>query len=104
MIKESAYSVKNISSDAIVSLVLGELSILSMVLAVIASYRYDGSGPAAVGLLGMAGLILSGCGIGFGISAWKSPDGGLLMKRIAIINNVLPFLFGIVFYVLGWIL
>lgn len=104
MIKESAYSVKNISTDAIISLVLGELSILSMVIAVIASYRYDGNGPAAVGLLGMAGFILSACGIGFGIAAWRSPDGGLLMKRIAIINNALPFLFSVVFYVLGWIL
>lgn len=104
MIKDSAYSIKNISIDAVVSLVLGVLSILCMSGGILASYLYDGKGPAAVGLLGIGGLMLALAGIGFGMAAWKSPDGGLLMKRIAVIVNALPLLAAVVLYVLGWIL
>lgn len=104
MVKDSAYSVKSISADAVVSLVLGGLSIFCMLGAVLASYLYDGKGPAAVGLLGIAGLMLALAGIGFSVSAWKSQDGGLLMKRIAVIINVVPLLGALVLYVLGWIL
>ena len=72
MIKESEYSVNMVSKDAIIACVLGVLSILAMLGAVFASYRYDGNGPAVVGLLGIASLILSLSGIGFCIAAWKS--------------------------------
>lgn len=104
MIKDSAYSVKNISVDAVIACVLGGVSVLCMVGAVVASYLYDGKGPAAVGLLGIGGLIIALCGIGFSISAWKSPDGGLLMKRIAVIVNVVPLLGALALYILGWFL
>lgn len=104
MVKDSAYSVKSISIDAVVSLVLGGLAILCMLGAVLASYLYDGKGPAAVGLLGIGSLMLALAGIGFSISAWKSQDGGLLMKRIAVIVNVIPLLGAFALYVLGWIL
>ena len=36
--------------------------------------------------------------------AWKSVDGGMLMKRIAGICNAIPFLLAIVLYVIGWVL
>ena len=104
MIKESAYSVKKYCVDAIIAVVLGGLAIILMIAAVVASYKYNGNGPAAVGLLGIACLILSICGVGFSVSAWKSADGGLLMKRIAFIENAIPLLCAMVFYVLGWVL
>ena len=103
MIKESAYSVKSVSVDAVVACVLSGLSICSMAGAIYVSYHYDGKGPAAVGLLGIGSLLLAFIGIVFTISAWKSPDGGLRMKRIAGILNAIPFLAAIVLYVLGWL-
>ncbi len=104
MIKESEYSVNMVSKDAIIACVLGVLSILAMLGAVFASYRYDGNGPAVVGLLGIASLILSLSGIGFCIAAWKSADGGILMKKVVFVENVIPLLVAIAFYVIGWVL
>lgn len=100
--KESAYSVKSVSVDAVIACVLAGLSICCMVGAVLVSYVYDGRGPAAVGLLGIGSLLLAFVGIVFTISAWKSPDGGLLMKRIAGILNALPFLGALALYMIGW--
>lgn len=103
MIKESEYSVNVVSKDAIIACILGTLAIVSMIVAVVASYRYNGNGPAAVGLLGIAGFIMSLCGIGFSVAAWKSADGGILMKRIVFIENIIPLLVAVVFYILGWV-
>lgn len=104
MIKDSAYSVKSISADAVVACVLGGLSLLGIIGAILASYLYDGKGPAAIGLLGIGGFIFALVGLGFSITAWKSQDGGLLMKRIAIIVNAIPLLGALILYILGWVL
>jgi hypothetical protein len=102
MVKESAYKVKNISVDAVVGCVLGGLSLCCLIGAVITSYLFDGNGPAAVGLLGVAALFLSVVGLAFSICAWKSVDGGLLMKRIAVIVSVIPLVIALGFYIWGW--
>lgn len=104
MIKESEYSVNIISKDAVIACVLGAISIGAMIVAIVASYKYDGNGPAVVGLLGITSLIMSLCGIGFSVAAWRSADGGILMKRIVFIENIIPLLAAVVFYVLGWVL
>lgn len=103
MIKESAYSVKNISIDAVIACVMGGISICAMIGSVIVSYLYDGKGPAIIGLLGVGSLLLALVGIAFTVSAWKSVDGGLTMKRIAGVVNAVPILLTIVLYILGWI-
>ncbi|MBR1864914.1 MAG: hypothetical protein IJ801_00235 [Lachnospiraceae bacterium] len=100
--KESAYSVKSVSMDAIIACVLSGLSICCLLGALLVSYLYGGKGPAAVGLLGIGSLLLALVGIAFTVSAWKSQDGGLLMKRIAGILNALPFLAAIILYIYGW--
>lgn len=99
--KDRAYRVRSISVDAVVACVLGGVSLLVLLMAVIASYLFDGNGPAIIGLLGITSVIMSIVGFVFAISAWKSEDGGLLMKRIACILNGLPILFGIVLYIVG---
>ncbi|MCM1157489.1 MAG: hypothetical protein NC300_08030 [Bacteroidales bacterium] len=103
MIKDSAYRVKSISTDAVISCVLGGLSVLSMAGAVLASYLYDGKGPAAVGLLGIAGLLMAVVGIIFMVYAWKSVDGGVRMKQAACVLNALPLLAAVLFYFAGWL-
>lgn len=104
MLKESAYSVKNVSVDAVIACVLAGLSIVCLIGAVVMSYLYDGKGPAAVGLLGIGALLLAITGIVFTIAAWRSQDGGMLMKRIAGICNMIPVLLVIVLYVVGWVM
>ncbi len=101
---KNAYSVKSVSSDAVISCALGAVAILFMVIAVVASYRYDGNGPAIVGLLGIGSLILSVNGMVFSIAAWKSQDGGFLMKRFAMFLNIIPLVVAFVLYVIGWIM
>lgn len=102
MIK-NAYSVKSVSTDAVISCVLGGISILCMVGAIVASYMYSGNGPAIVGLLGIGSLIVAISGLGFSMAAWKSQDGGFLMKRIAMLLNAIPLLLAVILYVVGWI-
>lgn len=99
--KDSAYSIKSISADAVVACVMAVLSVLCMVGAVVVSYRFEGRGPAAVGLLGIGGFLFAMLGIVFTVSAWKSPDGGMLMKRIAGIMNGVLFVVYLLFYILG---
>lgn len=98
----NAYSVKSVSSDAVISCVLGGISIVFMIGAVVASYMYSGKGPAIVGLLGIGSLIMALSGMGFSVAAWKSQDGGFLMKRIAMLVNVLPLAIAVILYIVGW--
>lgn len=100
---KNAYSVKSVSTDAVISCVLGGISILCMVGAIVASYMYSGNGPAIVGLLGIGSLIVAISGLGFSVAAWKSQDGGFLMKRIAMLLNAIPLLIAVIIYVVGWI-
>ncbi len=102
MMKESAYKVKNFSVDAVIACVLGGISAVCMLGAVATSYLYNGYGPVAVGLLGIASFIMALVGIVFSVCAWKSVDGGLLMKRVAMILNAVLLLAAILLYVWGW--
>ena len=102
MLKESAYSVKKVSIDAVISCVLGGLSIICLISAIIMSYSYDGNGPAMVGLLGMFSLLLGLVGEIFCYYSWKSQDGKLLMKRVAGIVCAIPFLVAFIVYIIGW--
>ena len=61
MLKESAYSIKSVSVDAIIACVLAGLSVCCLSGAVIMSYAYNGKGPAAVGLLGIGSFLLAMC-------------------------------------------
>ena len=101
--KESAYKIKNVSTDAVIACVIGGISIFCMLCAMLVSYLYDGKGPAVVGLLGMGSFLLSVTGIVFAISSWKSVDGGVMMKRVAGIINTVPLLLAVVLYIIGWI-
>lgn len=102
MIKKNAYSVKSISIDSVVACVLAGISLMCQIGALIISYRYEGNGPRAVGLLGVGGFITALMGIVFAKSAWKSPDGGVFMKRIALIANIIMLVLTLVLYVIGW--
>ena len=100
--KESAYSLKSVCVDAVIACVLGGLSIFSMCGAIFASYLYNGKGPVAVGLLGIGSLLLAVLGLVFTFSAWKSQEGGVVMKRIAGICSAIPLVVALLLYVLGW--
>ena len=104
MLKESAYSVKNVSVDAVIACVLAGMSMICLIGAVVMSYLSDGKGPAVVGLLGIGALLLAVTGSVFTVAAWKSQDGGMLMKRVAGICNMIPILLAIVLYVVGWVI
>lgn len=104
MLRDSAYRLKSVSVDAIVSCVLGAVAILCLIGAVVISYLYGGKGPAVVGLLGIGALMSAAAGIVFCVAAWKTEEGGLSLKRAALVVNGFPMLITIIFYVAGWIL
>ena len=89
--------------DAVVACVLGGIAIVCMLGAMLTSYLYQGRGPAAVGLLGIASLIMAVSGIVFSVCAWKSVDGGISMKRIAMVLNAVPLIIALMLYIIGWI-
>lgn len=103
MIKKNVYSVKSVSIDAVISCVLAGISFICQITAIIMSYLYEGKGPKLVGLLGFAGFLMAVTGIVFCRSAWKSPDGGIFMKRICGIVNVLLIISSVVLYIIGWL-
>lgn len=102
MIKKSAYSVKSVSIDAVISCVLAGISMLCQVGAIYLSYSYEGRGPRIVGLLGIGGLLLAFTGLVFARSAWRSPDGGIVMKRVSGVVSGLMLVTAVVLYALGW--
>ena len=103
MNKKNVYSVKSISIDAVISCILAVISFACQIAAVVLSYMYSGKGPKIVGLLGIAGLLMAFTGLMFSKSAWKSPDGGIIMKRVSGLNNVVLMLIAVVLYILGWV-
>lgn len=103
MNKKNVYSVKSVSIDTVISCVLAAVSFGCQIAAIILSYRYGGKGPRIVGLLEFAGLLMAFTGIMFSKSAWKSPDGGIIMKRVSGIVNCLLLIIAIVLYVIGWL-
>ena len=99
--QENAYKINKYSTDAIIACVLGGVSIVMLVAAVIISYCYDGKGPKFVGLLGMGALILEFIGFLFSRASWNTQDGGLLMKRIGLLINVLPLVASVILFIVG---
>lgn len=102
--KESDYKINSTSMDAVIACIFAGISTCGIIGAIIISYYYDGKGPAVVGLLGIGSVITALMGVVFTVSAWKSEDGGLLMKKVAGIINAIPLLIGIILYILGWVL
>ena len=102
MIKKNVYSVKSISVDSVISCVLAGISAVCQVAALVLSYSYQGKGPKAVGLLEFAGFLMALTGLVFCKSSWKSPDGGIVMKRISGILNGILIICSVVLYVIGW--
>lgn len=103
MIKKNVYSVKSISVDSVIAFVLAGVAVLCLVLSIIISYRYEGNGPRVVGLLGAGSFLASFMGVVFAKSAWNSPDGGVIPKRIALLLNLIILAGSMVFYLLGCI-
>lgn len=101
MIKKNAYSVKSVSIDAVIACVLAGISFICQITALAVSYRYQGNGPRIVGLIEIGGFLTAVMGIVFAKSAWKSPDGGVFMKRIALIVNIIMLLLTLILYFIG---
>ncbi len=102
MIRKNVYSVRSISVDSVISCVLAGISFICQVMAVIMSYTHEGKGPKLVGLLGIAGFLTALTGIVFSKSAWKSPDGGIMMKRLSGIINLILLIISVILYIIGW--
>ncbi|MBE5925095.1 MAG: hypothetical protein E7271_11675 [Lachnospiraceae bacterium] len=101
MVGKNVYSVKSICVDAVISCVLAGVSFICQFTAFIISYVNSGRGPKAVGLLGIAALLFAVTGMVFCRSAWKSPDGGIFMKRISGAANAVMILITVLFFIVG---
>lgn len=98
---ESKYKLKSVSTDSVIACVLGGLSIMGLIVALIISYRFDGEGPILVGLLGSGSFIFSVIGFLFSLCSWRTVSGSLILKRIGSIATAAPAIFCVILFMIG---
>lgn len=74
---------------AIMSTILGIISIASLITVVFLSYRMDGEAPAGYGFTGILATIFSLTGLGLGIASFKEKDRYRLFPVLGILFNLL---------------
>ena len=101
MATKKDYSIANISVDAVIACSLGGVSLIATIASIIVSILQKGQAGKIFGYLCVAGFLLSICGIFFFVSAWRSEDGMITMKRVAGILTIVAFLLGLFLLMVG---
>lgn len=83
------------------STILGVITLFSMVLAIIFTFRNQGEAKVGYGLTSILALLFSGTGLGLGIKTRLEKDMYYIFANIGIILNVLMLGFMIYILVLG---
>lgn len=99
--KPYKFTIKKISPWSVMSTILGALSLLSMVLAIIFTFRNQGEAKVGYGMTAVLALLFSGTGLFLGIRTRLEKDMYYIFANIGIILNVLMLAFIIYILVLG---
>ncbi|MBQ7766695.1 MAG: hypothetical protein IJ397_07630 [Lachnospiraceae bacterium] len=95
------FTIKKISPWSVMSTILGVITLFSMVLAIIFTFRNQGEAKVGYGLTSILALLFSGTGLGLGIKTRLEKDMYYIFANIGIILNVLMLGFMIYILVLG---
>lgn len=85
--KTRSFSTDKQSVDAIISTVMGVLSLLVTMGCILESVKLNGNGPRLCGFLEASALVVAITGFVFGIISLKDEDAKNTFKRIGIITN-----------------
>lgn len=92
------FTIRKYSPVSIMSTGFGVITSVSMILAVIFTFRNQGEALLGYGLTCVLSLLMAGCGLGLGIKTRLEPDMYYLFANIGIILN------GLVLAFLGYLL
>ena len=95
------FTIKKISPWSVMSTVLGVISLVSMLLAVIFTFHNQGEARIGYGLTSILSLIFSGVGMGLGIKTRLEKDMYYIFANSGIAVNSLVLAFIIYILVLG---
>lgn len=91
MFKKNAYqfTAKKKSTDSVIALIFGILSLVSLVVEIVESVITKGQVSKYVAYLGVVSFVLAFLGSVFSVLGWKAEEGSIVMKRFTIILNFL---------------
>ncbi len=96
------FTIKKISPWSVMSTILGSVSLISMILAIIFTFRNHGEARIGYGLTSILALIFSGTGMGLGIKTRLEKDMYYIFANIGIVINGIVLAFLIYILVLGF--
>lgn len=86
------YTNKKHSLKGVFSFILAVISLISIVLTVIVSYKMKGSAPASFGAVGVLACIFSGVGIVLALYGKQEPDTHLIFSNLGLYLNIVNLL------------
>ena len=99
--KSYKFTIKQISPWSVMSTILGVITLISMVLAILFTFRNQGEATQGYGLTTILSLLFSGTGLGLGIKTRLEKDMYYVFANIGIVLNLLMLAFVIYVLVLG---
>lgn len=99
--KPYKFTIKQISPWSVMSTILGAISLVSMILAVILTFRNHGEAKIGYGMSAILALLFSGTGLALGIKTRVERDMYYMFANAGIVLNGLMLLFLIYVLVLG---
>lgn len=99
--KTYKFTIKKISPWSIMSTILGAISLVSMILAIIFTFQNQGVAKIGYGMTSVLALIFSGIGMGLGIKTRLEKDMYYIFANIGIGLNGFMLIFMIYILVLG---
>jgi len=89
------------SRDTVISYILGILGGIFILLSIIKSIISKGAVERIYGVLMISAFLMSFTGIVFGVIGYRSEEGGVTSKKMAVYLNIIVFIIAGIFFMKG---